>query len=192
MNGLVVKCLPMKTCLDEICALFEGPAWGPIPTDENWRTAETLVGRELPEDFKKIVSHTGGYPFGHGLRFLNPAVKKNDNIAFNRMALMKISVGWRGLASLRDFELFPEIGAYIPIGMIDLVLLLLRPTGDEIHIADFGDFDPPKNAGCSLSTLLWKCWTNREAFNGLGSHVWRTSRVMFLPHWRDCSQSAPE
>lgn len=178
----------MKTFLDEICALYDESPWGPVPTADDWQNAQLLIGRALPEDFKQIMNQTGGCPIGHGLCLLNPAVKENDFIALNRAGLMRIYSGWRDLASLRDFELFPDIGGYIPIGTMDLLLLLLRPDGDEIYIADFGDFDPPKNSGCGLSAFLWKCWTDRQAFDALGSHFWRNERESFFQRGHDSSQ----
>ena len=162
--------------LDLILSQFKGDLLGPTPTQSDWEKCEHELGREVPNDYKTIINTTGAPSFGDcWLR--NPAV--TSHLALSRTALIREELIFGPMAKeMLNIDLYPELGGWIELAHANRVLFMLKPTGDEIVIADLGGWEVYET-GATFSALICTIFEDRNLYLELGESIWRKRKSLF-------------
>jgi hypothetical protein len=162
--------------LELILSHFKGDPLGPIPTPDDWEKCEQELGREVPNDYKTIINTSGAPSLGRcWLR--NPAV--TSHLALSRTALIREELIFGPMAKeMLDIDLYPELGGWIELAFMDRVLFMLKPTGDDIVIADLSGWEIYET-GMTFSALMWSLFEGRNLYDELGESIWRKSKSLF-------------
>jgi hypothetical protein len=180
------------SALDKILRSFTGLPVGPVPTVEDWASIEKSIGRAIPKDYKAIMERTGGESIGHCWPH-NPAERENICVAFSHAVLVREQILTAEMAMEKlKIELYPEPGGWIQLAKLDDTDFMLRPTGDDIVIADYGSWELHQ-PGMTFSELMWAMFEDRELFDGLGASNWRNSKEFFgIPGLREARKWRPQ
>lgn len=162
--------------LELILSQFKGDLLGTIPTQADWEKCEQELGREVPNDYKTIINTSGAPSLGRcWLR--NPAV--TSHLALSRTALIREELIFGQMAKeMLNIDFYPEIGGWIELAFMDRVFFMLKPTGNEIVIADLGVWEIYET-GMTFSALMWSLFEDRNLYDELGESIWRKSKSLF-------------
>lgn len=167
----------MQPCpLELILSQFKGDLLGRTPTPDDWEKCEQELGREVPHDYKTIINVTGAPSLG-ACWLRNPAV--TSHLALSRAALLREELIFGPMAKeMLDIDLYPELGGWIELAFMDRVLFMLKPTGDDIVIADLSGWEIYET-GMNFSALIWSIFGNRNLYHDLGESMWRKRKSLF-------------
>lgn len=167
--------------LELILSRFETDPTGPIPTLVDWKEFEKGVGRSVPEDYMKIVEHTGGESMGCcWLR--NPAERNNVNLALSVPALHREHIIWNDIVEeMIGVTWFPEPDGLIQLARVDRIFFMLNTRGDDIVICDTSLWKVHQTK-LLFSDLIWSLFKDRNLYDELGLSIWGSDAELF--GWR--------
>ena len=140
----------------------------------------------MPEDYKRIVEHTGGAYMGCCL-LRNPAERTNMYVTLSVAALHREHILWNEMTMERmGVSWFPESEGLIQLAMVNRTFFMLSSDGDTIVICDCGSWET-FGSNLSFSELMWSLFQDRNQLDGLGDAIWRHSKRLFgLPGREKC------
>ena len=162
--------------LDSILSHYHGETHGIPPQRADWSRAEQELGREIPQDYKTLLSKTGAHSLGH-CQLRNPADDHGPSLS--RAALTREELIFGDMArEMLNLDFYPEIGGWIQLAYCDREFFMLPPTGDDIMLVSLSLWKVHETR-LTFTELMWSLFEDRTLYDNLGASIWHKGRPMF-------------